>query len=311
MTICNIDVVNVKNLDLNLLRVLDAILAEGNLTRAAQRLALSQPAMSNALARLRAALDDPLFLRTGKGMAPTPRARQLAEPVRQALDLLHNALRPDTAFDHGASSRAFALAVEDYGEVVLMPRLADWLMQAAPGVQLRVRPERGAALRDELRTGGVDLAVDYFPVRDAECHNRRLLDDELVSLVRHDHPALGEGTGISAELYARLPHVVLDRRGGAGPVVDRMLRGAGLRRRIAVRVPHFLSMPLLVCASEMICTLPRRMAQVYAGHFGLRLLRPPLELPPVPVYLVWHRSSDADPGQRWLRETILALAQRL
>lgn len=302
---------NVSNLDLNLLRVFDAILAEGNLTRAARRLALSQPAMSNALARLRDALGDPLFLRTGKGMLPTPRARQLAEPVRQALDLLHNALRPDTAFDYGASSRGFSLAVEDYGEVVLMPRLADWLMQAAPGVQLRVRAERGAALREELRTGGLDLAVDYFPLRDADCHNRRLLEDELVSMVRRDHPALGDTPSMSVEQYARLPHVVLDRRGGAGPVVDRVLRGMGLKRRIAMRVPHFLSMPLMVRGSDLICTLPRRMAQVYAEHFGLRLLRTPLELPPVPVYLVWHRSNDADPGQRWLRETLLELAQRI
>lgn len=302
---------NIRNLDLNLLRVLDAILAEGNLTRAAQRLALSQPAMSNALSRLREALGDPLFVRTGKGMAPTPRARQLAGPVRQALDLVHNALRPDTAFDYRASTRSFALAVEDYGEVVLLPRLVENLLQAAPGIQLRVRAERGAALREELRTGGVDLVVDYFPLRDPEVHNRRLLEDELVSLVRRDHPGLGEGAALSLEQYTRLSHVVLDRRAGAGPVVDRMLRAAGLRRHIALRVPHFLSMPLVVQASDLICTLPRRMAQVYAGRFGLRLLRPPLDLPPVTVYLAWHRSGDADPGQRWMREGVLELAQRV
>ena len=122
-----------RSIDLNLLAVFDAIAAEGNLSRAARRLGMSQPAMSNALARLRETLDDPLFVRTGRGMEPTPRARLMTEPIRQALDLMQNSLRTDSAFDFASSKRSFTVAVEDYGEAVVMPRFMEWLNRVAPG----------------------------------------------------------------------------------------------------------------------------------------------------------------------------------
>ena len=135
-----------RSIDLNLLAVFDAIAAEGNLSRAARKLGMSQPAMSNALARLREVVDDPLFVRTGRGMEPTPRARLIAEPIRQALDLIQNSLRLDNAFDYASSRRTFTVAVEDYGEAVIMPRFMEWLSRVAPGVRVRIRPEPGHAL---------------------------------------------------------------------------------------------------------------------------------------------------------------------
>lgn len=304
-----IHALNPRTLDLNLLAVFDAIMAEGNLTRAAQRLAMSQPAMSNALSRLRVALDDPLFTRSARGMVPTARARLLAAPVRQALDLIGSALRPSTSFDYHSSQRRFVVAVEDYGEAVIVPRLIDWLSQVAPGLQLDVRPIAYAALRDALQNGEVDLAVSYFRVRSPECHSRVLLEESLVSMVRQDHPSVGET--LSLEQYLALPHVILMPRTAGGPVIDHVLSGMGLKRRIALQVPHFLSMPLIVKGTDFVCTLPRRMANVYAENFRLRVLKTPVECPTIPVYLLWHRSLDAEPGHAWLRDSIWGLCQRL
>lgn len=300
---------NPKNLDLNLLTVFDAIAAEGNLTRAAQRLAMSQPAMSNALARLRAALGDPLFTRTARGMTPTPRAKAIAASVRQALDLIQNAVNPNTAFDYRSSDRRFVMAVEDYGEAVIVPRFMDWLSHAATRLQLDVRPIAGSALREALRQGEVDLGVSYFRVKSPEFRNRLLMEESLVSMVRQDHPTVGDT--LSLEQFLALAHVILMPRTPDGPIIDRVLGRAGLKRRVALQVPHFLSMPLIVKGTDFVCTLPRRMANVYAENFRLRVLKTPVECPTIPLYLVWHQSLEGEAGHAWLRDSIWDLCQRL
>ena len=298
-----------RSIDLNLLAVFDAIAAEGNLTRAAKKLGISQPAMSNALARLREALDDPLFVRTGRGMECTPRAKLMAEPIRQALDLMQNSLRADSAFDFASSRRTFTVAVEDYGEAVVMPRFMEWLNRAAPGVRVRIRPESGSALQAEMKSGGIDMAMDYHRSYSDDFRVQPLMEETLVSMVRQDHPLVGDS--LSLEQYATLAHVVIEPRSPRGPVVDRELKKHGLTRDIALQVPHFLSMPLIVRSTDFICTLPLRMARVYAEHFRLKVLRPPIDFPAIPIYLVWNKRLDADPGQQWLRNSFRDLCQRL
>ncbi len=300
---------NPRNLDLNLLAVFDAIIAEGNLTRASQRMAMSQPAMSNALARLRAALDDPLFARTARGMRPTPYARLLAAPVRQALDLIQNAVSPATAFDYRSSDRHFVVAVEDYGEAVIIPRLVDWLCQAAPRLRLDVRPAAAHVLDEALLKGEIDLGISYFRLKSSEFRSRLLMEESLVSMVRKDHPTVGET--LSLEQYAALSHVILMPRTSDTPLIDRALEKLGLTRRVALQVPHFLSMPLIVKGTDFVCTLPRRMANVYAENFRLRILKTPVECPTIPIYLHWHRSLEGEAGHSWLRESIRELCQRL
>lgn len=300
---------NLRSLDLNLLTVFDAILTERSLTRASARLGMSQPAVSNALARLRLALNDPLFLRTAQGMVPTPRAKLLAEPVRQALDLIQNSLRQDSAFDYASSHRVFVVAVEDYGEAVIMPRFMDWLTRTAPGVRIKIRPEPSEALREELRQGAVDMAMDYFPIRDEEFHVHHLMDDELVSMVRQDHPTVGDT--LSLEQYIALPHVILTPRTPKGSVVDRGLKKLGLTRNIALQVPHFLTMPLIVASTSFVCTLPKRMAHVYADHFRLKVLKAPIDFPAIPIYLIWSKSMSNDPGHRWFRDSFSELCRRI
>lgn len=301
-----IDGMNLRAIDLNLIPVFDAIFSEGNLTRASAKLAMSQPAMSNALARLRATVDDPLFIRTARGMIPTPRAKQMAGQMRQALILIENTLRESGDFDYASSERTFSIAVEDYGEVVITPRLMDWLARAAPAIQTRIWPGRSRAVREELRDGTVDLAVDYFCLEGHGLTSTHLMTDELVSMVRQDHPIIGDT--LSLEQYVTLPHVVLAQK---SPMVDRELAKQGLSRRRALQVPHFISMPLIVKSTDFICTLPRRMANVYMEHFPVKVLNSPIEFPKIPIYLVWSEAVGADPGHRWLRESLSALCRRL
>ncbi len=300
---------NLRSFDLNLLPVFEAILSEGNLTRAAAKLGMSQPAMSNALARLRTTLEDPLFVRTPRGMVPTGRARLMREPLHHALDLVQSMLQENASFSYRSSTRTFSIAVEDYGEAVIMPRFMDWLMDIAPGVRARIRPERSAVLREELQNGTVDLAIDYFRLRDEDFNNVKLIDDELVSMVRQDHPVVGDS--LSLEQYVALPHLMLTQRDSAGSVVDRALTRMGLARDVALEVPHFLSMPLIVKNTDFICTLPRRMAMLYAEYFRIKILRAPIEFPKVPIFLVWSKAMDHDPGHQWLRDSLADFCQRL
>ena len=265
--------------------------------------------MSNALARLRAALEDPLFIRSAGGMTPTPRARLLAVPVRQALDLIQNAVSPTTAFDYHSSDRRFVIAVEDYGEAVIIPRFMDWLSQAAPALRLDLRPIAEGGQHDPPLKGEVDLGVSYFRAELSKFRSRLLLEETLVSMVRQDHPTVGET--LSLEQYLALPHVILMPRTVDKPIIDRVLDKMGFKRRVALQVPHFLSMPLIVKNTDFVCTLPRRMANVYAENFRLRILRTPLHCPTIPIYLVWHQSLEGEAGHSWLRESISELCQRL
>ena len=258
---------NLRNIDLNLLTVFDAILSERNLTRASAKLHMTQPALSNALARLRTTLDDPLFIRTAQGMMPTARAKQLAAPIRQALDLIQNGLRKQEAFEFETAKRKFVIAISDYGEAVIMPRFVDWLATVAPHIQVQIRPELGRQIKEELRDGSIDLAMDYFRIEGDEFRNIHVMDEHLVSMVRQDHPTISDH--LSIEDYLSIPHVMLKQD---KPIVDVVLKKHGFTRDVALEVPHFLSMPLIVQKTDFICTLPKRMALVYADFFRTKVM---------------------------------------
>lgn len=300
---------NLRSLDLNLLLVFDAVYNERSISKAAVKLHLSQPAVSNALARLRERLEDPLFERNSQGMLPTPRAKVLMEPVRRALDILERGLRRDDPFDFTHSEREFVIAVEDYGETIVLPRFVDWLAKTAPQVRINIRPEPSSRLEAELRDGRVDLALDYFALPHSGYESHCLLIESLLTLSRRDHPDIGEQ--LSLDNYMKARHIALTPRTRTTSMIDLALSKRGLKRTISVTVPHFQSMPVMVQTSDMICTLPRRMANLYADHFRLKVHTVPLRIPEFPVYLIWHGSLDADPGHRWLRSHLIEFAQRL
>jgi DNA-binding transcriptional LysR family regulator len=300
---------NLRSLDLNLLLVFDAIFNERSISKAARKLHLSQPTVSNALARLREALQDPLFERNAQGMLPTARAKLISKPIRQALDVLDRGLRGEDAFNFTQSAREFVIAVEDYGEAIVLPRLLEWLSRVAPNIRIRIRPEPSGQLKAALRDGEVDLALDYFVMREAGFHSKCVLTETLLSLSRQNHPQVGEK--LSFDSYLALRHVVLAPRTDAMPMIDLALSKRGLQRHIAVIVPHFLSMPLIVQGSDLICTLPRRMAHLYADHFHLKSHAVPLRIPRFPIYLIWHESAENDAGHQWFRNCLIDSCERL
>lgn len=300
---------NLRSLDLNLLLVFDAVYNERSISKAAIKLHLSQPAVSNALARLRERFEDPLFERNSQGMSPTPRAKVLVEPIRRALDILERGLRRDDPFDFAHSDREFVIAVEDYGETVVLPRFVDWLAKTAPNVRINIRPEPSSQLESELREGTVDLALDYFALPHSGYESQCLLIESLLTLSRKDHPIIGEQ--LNLDTYLQVRHIALTPRTRTTPMIDLALSKRGLKRTISVTVPHFQSMPVMVQTSDMVCTLPRRMANLYADHFRLKAHAVPLRIPEFPVYLIWHDSLNDDSGHRWLRNHLIEFSQRL
>lgn len=289
-----------RAVDLNLITVLDALLAERNVTRAAGRLGMTQPAVSNALTRLRHLFDDELFVRRGKEMAPTPRALALAGPLREALDLIQASLAHPDAFDCTAG-HTFRLGLHDVGETVLLPLFLERIDQLRAGVRLDLRHEPGSALHDEMRLGKVDLVLDHIVVPGEEFRRKRVLDLELVPLVRRDHPTVGES--LTLDEYVALEHVILEAREGQTNLAEQALAIMGRTRRVRVQVPHYSTMPFLLSRSNLVGTVPLLLARRYEQHFPVRVVRCPLPIHQIPLFMIWHVCQDANPAHQWLRRS--------
>ncbi len=293
--------------DLNLLIVFDAVMQDRSATRAGKRLGLSQPAISHALNRLRYMLKDELFIRTPKGMLPTPRAEQLAVPLRQALGEMQRALEPET-FVPARAERRFSLAINNYAAVVLAPPLVGAVSSAAPLVQLDLRPSGTLDVVDRLDHGDLDLAIGSFDAVGERFASTLLLEDPFVVVMRRRHPA-GRGE-LSTETFAALPHLAISSSGEDTAFIDRSLAARGLRRRIALRAPY-LSAGAILARSDMVATLSRRIAEEFVRTNPLRVRALPFRSATVRTAMLWHRKLDNQPAHRWLREVIVSLSKRV
>jgi DNA-binding transcriptional LysR family regulator len=293
-----------SRLDLNLLRVLDVLLREENVTRAAKRLRLTQPAVSRALARLREALGDPLFVRTRHGVVATPRAKALKEPLAQALGQLGALVEQREVFEPATARGRFVLGMTDLTQAVLLPALMEYLARNAPGVDLTVRP-LPPELERELASGGMDVAIGP-PGGDLPDLKRRVLFKEsFLCLVREGHPVLAPGAW-DLDAYVRLPHlfVTLRERAGEGPVGEVLAR-KGLSRRLGLVVPTFMAAPAVIARTDLVFTAPARLVRQMGAQHALRTLKPPLPLPSFDMAMLWHASRDDDPAHRWLRGAVV------
>jgi DNA-binding transcriptional LysR family regulator len=295
-----------ESVDPALLRVLVAMIEERQVTRAAARVGLTQPALSHALGRLRRQLGDPLFVRGEGGMVPTARARALEAPARRLIAELAAFGRDAALADPRQLERTLVLAVRDYGEVVLLPALMRRLAAAAPSVRVVTRSEVHS-LEDELATGRVDLAISVADTLGSRLRRRRLFGDRFVSLARRGHPALRRR--LDVEAFAGLGHVLIAPRGEPGGPVDDALAARGLRRVVAARVASFLAGPALVADTDLVITLPERMARYVAGWLPLETFETPVPLPAIVMYAAWHEAQQSDPVHRWLREQVVAVAK--
>jgi DNA-binding transcriptional LysR family regulator len=290
-----------KDIDLNLLLVFDRMLAEKRVSAVAASLGLSQPAISNALARLRKLLGDELFLRTARGMEPTPFALQLAEPVAYAMGALHTALNQQVVFDPATSTRGFTLAMTDIGEIYFTPRLMEVLADKAPGVAIStLRNNTTTNLREELEAGHVDIAIGLLPQLKAGVFQRRLFLQRYVCLFSKEHP-LARKRSVSLKDFGAADHVQVQAAGTGHGKADDVMAAQGIQRRIRLRVPHFVAIGHILRASDMIATVPERLAQSIAEPFGLVWRPHPVALPQIAINLFWHAKVHRDPGNQWLR----------
>ncbi|MFJ8960274.1 LysR family transcriptional regulator [Lentzea sp. NPDC102401] len=282
-------------LDLNLLRVFDALLQDGSVTAAAERLHLSIPATSRALARLRRAVGDPVLVRAGRGLVPTPFALRIAPRVRSLLDEA-SALINAKELDLAELRRTFTIRVSDG---VVTP-LVNAVAAQAPGVVLRFVPEGDESV-EALRNGSVDLDIGAGNDTETDIRSVVLFREKLVGIVRADSPLKNRPT---LKQLCRHPHVSVSRRGRSSGPLDATLQAAGLRRHVAAVVPFFSAAAQLVASSDYVGLVPQRLAEQYPG--GLRWFPISADLPEIEVRMRWHARLDADPAQRWLRETIQA-----
>lgn len=286
--------------DLNLIEALDALLAENSVTKAAARLHTSAPAMSRALARLRRAFDDPLLVRAGRDLVPTPRALELRGEVHAVATRARALFAPSNAADPRTAVRMFDLQVTDMLSTTFIPSLIDDLRIQAPGISLRLRPEN---LEDTpaLREGLLDLEIGSIRPGDPEIHLETLLTEALIAVVRPDHP-LARTTTVTPELFAAADHIVVSRRGRAHGPVDERLADLGLRRRVVAVVPTFAGALFLARATDVVCVAPARLGRPMLDMLGLRTFAIPLALPPVTIGMAWHPRNHHDRTHRLLRE---------
>ena len=285
--------------DLNLFIVFDTVYTERNLTRAARVLHITQPAVSNALKRLRAAFSDPLFVRTPRGVAPTPVADDIAGRVKEALNMLNQSLTEGEKFAPLRSEKVFSLAVHDIDEAVLAPRLMERLGSRAPGISLECVSVPRDELQRELASGSLDFALDV-PLFSVPLLCRQLVSRErYVCAVRPGHPATAEP--LTLKRYLALNHVhVSTRRRGVGHI-DRALERLGRARGIKLRMMSYMAAPQVVASTDLVLTIPRSLASMY----GLTTLELPFEVGTLDQYLYWHRNADEDRANAWMRGILL------
>ena len=300
-------VTNLASIDLNLLVLLDALLAEQSVTAAAARLSISQPAASHQLARLREVLGDPLLVRDRQGMTPTPRGEALAGPLRAALATLEGALGDRPLWDPATMSRTFSIGTTDYAELVLLPPLVARLTREAPGVDVFVR-----ALEEDigaqLSAGRIDVAIAPTPQleREASVVASKLLDERFVCVMRKGHPLAKKR--LTLDRYCAASHALVAPRGRPGGYVDEALAKLGRSRRVAVAVPHFLVAPHLLVDSDLVLTLAERVAKTFAELLPLAIAEPPVELSGFTMMLAWHERMKSDPAHAWLRRVLTEVA---
>ena len=294
-------------LDLNLLSVLVALMDAGSVSRAAADLGISQPSVSGSLAKLRAHFNDPLFVRSTRGMAPTPRGAEVVSIAREILAQIRERLQPEVVFDPATATRPFTFALSDVGETVFLPKLLKTLTDAAPDTPLRSVSLPPAQLSQALEDGKVDLAIGYFPdLRGNDFFQQRLMTHHFVCLLRMDHPI--QGSRLTLGEFLALEHAVVHSSGRSQEVFEAFLEAQGLTRRVRLFTPHFMSIPRLIAQSDMVVTVPHAVGVQYGQpEHRLRVIEPPFKSPLIDLKQHWHRKLHKDARNVWLRGLVSQL----
>jgi DNA-binding transcriptional LysR family regulator len=296
---------DLKDIDLNLLVVFNQLLIERRVSGVAQSLGLSQPAVSNALARLRKLTDDPLFLRTTRGMEPTPFAEELAEPIAHALGMIHSAVNQKTSFEPSTAKRSFTIGMTDIGEIYFLPALMEELSKVAPDVTMSTVRNTAVNLRDEMEAGRIDLALGLLPQLKAGFYQRRLFRQRYVCMFRKGHRL--DKRKLSLAEFSAAKHVLVVSEGTGHGKVDELLERSGVARNVWLTVPHFVAVGHILHHSDMVATVPERLAQALVGPFELSYVSHPATLPEIAITMFWHAKFHKDPANVWLRSLVFRM----
>lgn len=298
--------INLAAIDLNLLVVFDALMTEQHVTRAADKLGLSQPATSNALARLRSVFNDALFVRTSTGMQPTPKAQALAEPIQHVLLQIQATLNSSSEFDPQTSDQIFTIGTTDYGEFILLPNLMAQLQTIAPHVRIQVWAAERPQLIKLLDDGQLDLALGVFPDCASWQAKQVLFQEQFVGVARKNHPMLTEPITLAS--YLAVHHLLVStHQGDLFGWIDQVLAQQNLKRQVTIAVPHFLVVPSILAQTDLVATLAKRVAQVCTEMLNLQVFPLPFEGGGFEMSLLWHRKNADDLAHQWFRQTAIKL----
>ena len=305
---------NFSALDLNLIRVFDALMAERSATRAGDRIGLSQPAVSAALSRLRHVFNDQLFVRRGNDMVPTPRAEELAPLARAALGQIERMVESHDRFNPATLERNFSIMGSDAVSILIMPALAERVGSKAPGVLLRLRDTATGDVGRLLRDDAIDLAIEPEMESPEGVSSCTAFQSPFLLIAAKDHPELAPvplGEQVPLDLFCSLPHALRSVDGTTSGLVDGALQALGRHRRVTLTLPHFQAVALAVARSDRIAALPSQFARAVARELPLNLYRLPIEVRVPEIRMFWHTRHDAAPAHRWLREQVVATIREL
>lgn len=301
---------DLRKIDLRLLEVLEATHRLGTLTAASEELHLSQSALSHALNRLRTAFEDPLFVRTSRGMQPTPKADQMAASASRILASVRAELGPAMPFSVNTLNRTFRLGMTDVGEMVFLPNLVRRLRIEAPDVNVVTITMSARKLSEALEAGTIDLAIGPFPdLVAAELKQQILFERGFVCLLSVDHPRI-RGDTLTTEEFLAEPHLVVFSVGRVNEAFEHFLKERKLTRRTMLSVPHMLCVPSVIASTDLIATVPQSAAGSFKNFPGLKFLEPPISPPKVRVGIYWSERFSRDPGNAWLRAMLVDLFQK-
>jgi DNA-binding transcriptional LysR family regulator len=301
-------IVRMPMLDLNLLLVFEAMLLHQNVTEAAAHIGITQSAMSNALGRLRRHFDESLFVNTRNGMLPTPRALELAKPLQQALALVRAASLKRSDFDPKLSKRTFRFHMTDVGEMVFLPALVKRLDEMAASVRIETTQLTSDEVGAQLESGEIDFAAGYLPTLSRSVSRCPLFREHYVCMTRRSHP-LAKAGALKVRDFLANNHVLIESMGSGHKVIERTLERHGLKADIALRVPHFMVIPMIVAGTDRIVTVPSRVAKMFSTLMRVRVHALPVRIPAFDVSLFWHPRFADDPGIRWMRRVMVELFQ--
>lgn len=288
-------------MDLKLLSVFDEVYKTRSVSRAGDHLGMPQSSVSIALARLRQHFGDPLFVRTSEGMQPTPHATALVAPIRQALELLRTVTRQQAVFDPAKSERSFRVCMTGITHLVLLPDLMNRLSEVAPSIHVEVTHISNQTPR-MLESGDADLALGFMPELEAGFYQQKLFDQRFACVVRKNHPRVHDR--LTPGMFKREHHVVVSAPGAGYELVDRELDRLGVQRKVSLHLPNFLGIGALVAQTDLMITVPARVAETLVQISDVKVFNPPFKLPGFAIKQHWHERYQNDPASKWLRSVI-------